>query len=44
MITNKAPIKVLTDGTSSQIKNPKNIAKIKAKYFKGVTSETSENL
>ena len=44
MITKKAPINVLYVGTSPQIKYPKNIAKTKAKYFKGVTSETSEYL
>ena len=44
MITNNAPIKVLNAGTSLHIKNPKIIAKTSAKYFKGVTRDTSENL
>ena len=44
IITKKAPIKVLIVGISSQIKYPKIIAKTSAKYFKGVTKETSENL
>ena len=44
MITKKAPNNVLIVGTSPQIKYPKIIAKTKAKYFKGVTSETSEYL
>ena len=44
MITKKAPIKVLIVGTSPHMKYPKIIAKTKAKYFKGVTSETSEYL
>ena len=44
IITNKAPTKVLIEGTSSQIKYPKMIAKTKAKYLRGVTRETSENL
>ena len=43
-MTKKAPIKVFTEGTSFQIIYPKNIAKTKAKYFRGVTNETSENL
>ena len=43
-ITKIAPTKVFTDGTSPQIKYPNTIAKTKAKYFKGVTSETSEYL
>ncbi len=43
-ITKIAPIKVFPDGTSPQIKYPNTIAKTKAKYFKGVTKETSENL
>ena len=43
-ITNEAPIIVLKLGISSQIKYPKIIAKTSAKYFKGVTKETSENL
>ena len=44
MITKKAPTKVLIVGISSQIKYPKIIAKTNAKYFKGVTRETSEYL
>ena len=44
MITNAAPINVLIVGISSQIKYPKIIAKTNAKYFKGVTRETSEYL
>ena len=40
----KAPINVLIVGTSPQIKYPKIIAKTKAKYFKGVTRETSDYL
>ena len=44
MITRKEPIRVLNVGTSFQIKNPKIIAKTSAKYFKGVTRDTSENL
>jgi hypothetical protein len=44
IITNKAPARVLIEGISSQIKYPKIIAKTKAKYLKGVTKETSENL
>ena len=44
MITKKAPINVLIVGTSPQIKYPKIIAKTKAKYFNGVTRETSEYL
>ena len=44
MITKNAPINVLIVGISPQIKYPKIIAKTKAKYFKGVTKETSENL
>ena len=43
-MTKKAPVKVFTEGTSFQIKYPKMIAKTKAKYFRGVTKETSENL
>ena len=43
-ITNKAPINVLNVGTSFQIKYPNIIAKTKAKYLRGVTKETSENL
>ena len=43
IITNKAPAKVLIEGISFQMKYPKIIAKTKAKYFKGVTKETSEN-
>ena len=44
MITSIAPVNVFDVGISFQIKYPKNIAKTKAKYFKGVTRETSENL
>ena len=44
MITKNAPANVLVVGTSPQIKYPKIIAKTKAKYFKGVTRETSEYL
>ena len=44
MITRKAPDNVLIVGTSPQIKYPNIIAKTKAKYFKGVTRETSEFL
>ena len=44
MITRNAPINVLKVGISSQIKYPKIIAKTKAKYFKGVTKDTSEYL
>ena len=44
MITKKAPINVLIVGISSQMKYPKIIANTKAKYFKGVTRETSEYL
>ena len=43
-ITNKAPINVLNVGISPQIKYPNIIAKTKAKYLRGVTRETSENL
>ena len=44
IITKKAPIKVFIVGISSQIKYPKIIANTKAKYFKGVTKDTSEYL
>ena len=44
IITSIEPTMVLIVGISSQIKYPKIIAKINAKYFKGVTKETSENL
>ena len=44
MITRNAPINVLKVGISPQIKYPKIIAKTKAKYFNGVTNDTSENL
>ena len=44
MITKKAPNNVLIVGISPQIKYPKIIAKTKAKYFRGVTRETSEYL
>ena len=43
-MTRKAPVKVFIEGTSFQIKYPKIIAKTKAKYLRGVTNETSENL
>ena len=43
-MTKKDPTNVLIVGISSQIKYPKIIAKTKAKYFKGVTRETSEYL
>ena len=43
-ITNNAPTNVFIVGTSSQIRYPNIIAKTKAKYFRGVTSETSEYL
>ena len=44
MITKKAPVNVLIVGISSQIKYPKIIANTRAKYFRGVTRETSEYL
>ena len=44
MITNIAPNNVLELGISDQNMYPKNIAKRSAKYFKGVTRETSEYL
>ena len=44
MITKNAPANVFTVGISSQIKKPKIIANTKAKYFNGVTNETSEYL
>ena len=44
VITNAAPIKVLLDGISCHMKKPNPIANIKAKYFNGVTKDTSENL
>ena len=44
MITKQAPNKVLIVGISPQIKYPKIMAKTKANYFRGVTSETSEYL
>ena len=44
MMTRKAPINVLIVGISPQIKYPKIIAKTNAKYFRGVTSDTSEYL
>ena len=44
VITNVAPTKVFIVGISSQMKQPKIIAKTKAKYFNGVTNDTSENL
>ena len=43
-MTKKAPANVLIVGISPQIKYPNVIAKTKAKYFKGVTRETSECL
>jgi hypothetical protein len=43
-MTKKAPASVLMVGISPQIKYPNIIAKTKAKYFKGVTRETSEYL
>ena len=43
-ITKKAPDIVFNVGISPQIKNPKIIANTKAKYFNGVTKDTSENL
>ena len=43
-ITSKAPISVLKVGISFQIKYPNIIAKTKARYLRGVTKETSENL
>ena len=43
-ITNEVPIRVFDVGISSQIKYPNIIAKTNAKYFNGVTRETSENL
>ena len=43
-MTKKAPPNVLIVGISPQIKYPNIIAKTKAKYFKGVTKETSEYL
>ena len=44
VITNVAPTKVFIVGISSQMKYPKITAKTKAKYFNGVTNDTSENL
>ena len=44
VMTKKAPVNVFIEGISFQIKYPKIIAKTKAKYFRGVTNETSENL
>ena len=43
-MTNEAPNNVLEVGISSQIKYPKIIANTNAKYFNGVTSDTSEYL
>ena len=43
-ITSPAPNNVLDVGISSQIKYPKIIANIKARYFNGVTKLTSDNL
>ena len=39
-----APSNVLNEGISPQIKYPNAIAKTKAKYFKGLTRDTSANL
>ena len=44
VITKAAPIRVLLDGISCHIKYPNPIANTKAKYFNGVTKDTSENL
>ena len=44
MITNVDPINVVYVGISPQIRYPNKIAKTNAKYFKGVTKETSDNL
>ena len=44
IITKPAPIKVFIVGISPQIRYPKNIAKTKAKYLRGVTNDTSEYL
>ena len=44
VITNNAPIKVKTLGTSLQIKKPKTIAKTKLKYLIGVTNDASASL
>ena len=43
-ITNKAPDKVLQVGISFQIKYPKKMANGNAKYLRGVTKDTSDNL
>ena len=43
-ITKNAPKIVFNVGISSQIKYPNIIANTKAKYFNGVTKDTSENL
>ena len=44
IITNDAPNNVFKVGISPHIKYPKIIAKTNARYFKGVTNETSEYL
>ena len=44
MTTSNAPNNVLIEGISSQIKYPKIIPNTNAKYFKGDTRETSDNL
>ena len=44
IITNKAPNKVLEVGISFQMKYPNIIANTSARYFKGETKLTSENL
>ena len=44
IITKAAPSNVLNEGISPQIKYPNAIAKTKAKYFKGLTRDTSANL
>ena len=43
-ITKNAPNIVFIVGISPQIKYPNIIANTNAKYFKGVTKDTSENL
>ena len=43
-ITKAEPNNVEIVGTSSHIKKPNIIPNIKAKYFNGVTNETSDNL
>ena len=44
IITNPAPNKVITFGTSFYIKKPKIIAKTRLKYLIGVTKDASANL